>query len=805
MDGDATNPREHELVENLGWVQRLALSLARDRDAADDLAQDVARVWLEKRPVLSDGPRGWLAAVARKLAIDRARAELSRKAREQSAAKPEGESYEVVERGARQRRVVEAVMQLAEPYRSSVLYRYLDGLSTREVAERMNTNEATVRKRLERGLALLRERLDREFGSNSNNWALLLLEPGLRSAIFKGVGIMSLKWSVAAGVVALLAGAAWYVHGNSAAGSNEPVGGTGVVVPLEVAAAREKQAPVDTSKLENADAGQRAVVKAAPASASMGPSLRGFIYIDDEHRAPEDLRIERKGDENRTPANAHVDSKAATWSLDKLGGKPGRLWISSNSTVPALIPVPPELWETGGVFDLHLSAGRTLDLTFLDRETKQPLPNLEFQVQRSVEIERTRGRVTSEGVPTIYHTDAQGKALVLGVPRMGSISVTVDFANRQRDVVMGNGSTSRMGIQHQPDWQAWLKSEQPTHMEQTILVSPPLGEACASGQVPAWAVKLAGGTAEVRVLARETTNESPQGRGFPFLLSRDDQDRFELCSNAPNTLAVWLEKTSSRERISAETALTFSQPGAQDPIVFRELQGKKVALRFVHVPERGTLQAWTVGKGGMNSTGNMKCQGADFTHEYTLAEGEQIQLSLRLGSEPSEKSGWTKLLAVADEREITVDLGGSERKLRIESTELGALDGDGSIGLLRVENGEAIFDQSIVVLCSAGLGSTPVHIPNGRWLYRYDDKNQIAVWGVVEVTTAAQPSDELVLRPRLRLAPLAEIQPGIRFDEIEGVSLAKLPEKFRMASAKGGSERVALPIDAKYVMLDLKK
>ena len=24
--------------------------------------------------------------------------------------------------------------------------------------------------------------------------------------------------------------------------------------------------------------------------------------------------------------------------------------------------------------------------------------------------------------------------------------------------------------------------------------------------------------------------------------------------------------------------------------------------------------------GGMNSTGNMKCQGADFTHEYTLAE-----------------------------------------------------------------------------------------------------------------------------------------------------------------------------------------
>ncbi|NOT32489.1 MAG: hypothetical protein HOP15_18745, partial [Planctomycetes bacterium] len=55
MDGDASNPRDRELVANLGWVQRLALSLARDRDAADDLAQDVARVWLEKRPALGAG------------------------------------------------------------------------------------------------------------------------------------------------------------------------------------------------------------------------------------------------------------------------------------------------------------------------------------------------------------------------------------------------------------------------------------------------------------------------------------------------------------------------------------------------------------------------------------------------------------------------------------------------------------------------------------------------------------------------------------------------------------------------------
>jgi hypothetical protein len=360
-----------------------------------------------------------------------------------------------------------------------------------------------------------------------------------------------------------------------------------------------------------------------------------------------------------------------------------------------------------------------------------------------------------------------------------------------------------MQQQRDPDWQTWLKQAQPPQLEQTLLVSLPLGEACGSGQVPAWAVALAGGPEEVRVLARETTNETPQSGGMTFLVPHDEQGRFEVCANAPGSLAVWLEKTSSRERISAETELRFKQPGAQDPVLFRELQGKQVTLRFVHVPERGEIQAWTPGKNGMKSAGAMKCQGADFTHEFTLAENEQIQLSLRLGTDPHDKSGWTRLVTVADEREITIDLGGCERKVRIDSAELGAL-GDGSIAFLRVENGEALLDQSLIVLCTAGRGSSAVYMPNGRWLYRYDDKDQIAVWGVVDVTTAAQSGDELVLRPRLRLAPLAEIQPGIRFDEIEGVSLAKLPEKFRTASAKGGSERVALPLDAKYVTLEGK-
>jgi RNA polymerase sigma-70 factor (ECF subfamily) len=804
MDSEASNPRDRELVANLGWVQRLALSLARDRDAADDLAQDVARVWLEKRPALADGPRGWLAAVARKLALDRARSEISRRTRERSAALPEGEGFEVVERGARQRRVVEAVLQLAEPYRSTILYRYLDDLSTREVAERMNTNEATVRKRIERGLALLRERFEREFGSRANAWAIALLEPGLHGAILKGAGIMSLKWIAAAGAVVLLAGGAWYLRERMTPELGLEVGGKGVVVPLEVAAAREKQMAPPARELESAEEVPRTTLAAEPSPAPGATRLHGYVFVDEVRQAPADLKIVRPADKSRPSANARVDTQSGTWSLSPLEGNPGRLWITSDSTVPAQIPIPPDLWEKGGEFDLHLSRGRTLILTFLDKETKQPLPNLEFVLTNGIETERSRGRVSTISEDFLHKTDVQGKAVLTGIPLAGDISVTVDASKRERDMVLQDGKTMQARLAREPDWQAWLKKEQPARLEQTILVSLPLGEACASGQVPAWAVQLAGGLDSVRVIARETTNESPQARGMPFRLKLDEHGGFELCVDAPSRHAVWIENTQSRERLSAETVLDVTRPGAQDPITFHELDGKKITLRFVHVPERGMLQAWTIGKDGTNLNFSTACQGADFTRELTLSSDEQVQLSLHLGADPNEKSAWARRVGVDAEREITVDLGGCERTLRIESNELGALPGDGSISLMRIENGEAGFEQWIVVPCNAGRGSTPVHVPNGRWLYRYDDKDQVAVWGLVDVATAAQPGEELVLRPRLRLVPLAEIQPGIRFDEIEGISLAKLPEKFRTASAKGGSERVALPLDAKYVTLEGK-
>ncbi len=652
--------------------------------------------------------------------------------------------------------------------------------------------ESTVRKRVERGLDLLRERLDREFGSRSSAWAIALLEPGLHSAVFKGVGLMNLKWSAAAGVVILLAGATWYVRDISGSSVSESIGGTGVVVPMQVAVEREKQLPIDVPGPENPEA--RRATEAAP-PAPRAPELHGFIFVDDDHRAPADLKITRNQHKTEADAAVHVDVAAASWSLDTLAGEPAQLWITSSSTVPALIPVPPELLAKGGVFDLHLSKGRSLALTFLERRTKQPLPQLEFQLSRSIE---------TGGNQTVHRTDAHGQARVTGIPLTGHVSVTVDFAARDRDIVIG-GSPERMQTQRIPDWTVWLKQEKPGKLDETVLVSLPLGEGCAGGQVPAWAVALVGEAQSVRVVACETTNETPQGRGAPFVLEQDEQGHFELCENAPSTHVVWLEQATSGERISAETGVNFAQAGPQDPVSFREIQGSKVTLNFINVPERGQLQARMISKSSAARAVSLDCKGAELSREFTLTADEQIQLTLRLGTNAHDKSFWTRILKVDTQREITVDLSGSERNVRLECPECGALAKDGTIGLVRCEGGQVGMDQTIVVLCSSGSGITSVHVPNGRWLYRYVDQNQAAIWGVVDVRSATEAGEELVLRPRVRLAPAAEFGAGVCFDEIDGVSLARLPKESRALSVKSLGERIAVPIDAKYSALEAKQ
>jgi RNA polymerase sigma-70 factor (ECF subfamily) len=65
----------------------------------------------------------------------------------------------VVARLDAQQRLLEALLVLPEPYRSTLFYRYVDGLSGAEIARCLGVTEETVRARLLHGQRLLKERL----------------------------------------------------------------------------------------------------------------------------------------------------------------------------------------------------------------------------------------------------------------------------------------------------------------------------------------------------------------------------------------------------------------------------------------------------------------------------------------------------------------------------------------------------------------------------------------------------------------------------------------------------------------------
>jgi RNA polymerase sigma-70 factor (ECF subfamily) len=216
------------LATNVAWVRRIALAIGRDNALADDLAQDAALAALEHPPGASASVRNWLAAVVRRLAIDRSRSEAARRHREQSVSRHEVDATqsEAAERGERARCVVEAVLALPEPLRATVLLRYLDQLELAEVARRSGVSERTVRTRLDQALATLRTRLEAEFGEDSRTWALAFLAPHLK-------GVTLLNGKLVAGIAVTIAVGAVLWARSSGTPDPEPLAGQASAAALE--------------------------------------------------------------------------------------------------------------------------------------------------------------------------------------------------------------------------------------------------------------------------------------------------------------------------------------------------------------------------------------------------------------------------------------------------------------------------------------------------------------------------------------------------------------------------------------------
>jgi RNA polymerase sigma factor (sigma-70 family) len=171
MDAGADAPLARLLGE-ADWITSLARALVHDRATADDAVQDTWLAVLRAGPRAMLDPRPWLATILRRRVQRLARGERRRQRRDaehaaDAFAGAAPSAADLTARVALHRELTDAVLALDEPYRGTIVLRFFEHLTAAQIAARTRCHEATVRSRLQRGLRLLRERLDRAPGGRA--------------------------------------------------------------------------------------------------------------------------------------------------------------------------------------------------------------------------------------------------------------------------------------------------------------------------------------------------------------------------------------------------------------------------------------------------------------------------------------------------------------------------------------------------------------------------------------------------------------------------------------------------------------
>ena len=235
-----------ELARNTRWMRVLARELVGDPGAADDLTQ---RAWTlaSRRGVPGGAPlRAFLARSLRLLALERLRGEGRRRAREEHAARAEAQTPtdELAERLEIQRVLVDEIAALDEPFRAALLRRYLADESPAEIARALGVPASTVRVRLHRGLAQLRERVERRLSGREAGALALVRLAGERAGDAPAAAALSAPLLIgglamkplaitAAALAAVVALALWIERGPDDAGPHDADALAGGAAPLE--------------------------------------------------------------------------------------------------------------------------------------------------------------------------------------------------------------------------------------------------------------------------------------------------------------------------------------------------------------------------------------------------------------------------------------------------------------------------------------------------------------------------------------------------------------------------------------------
>jgi len=161
VDGDLEREFEARLVETSALAFRVAYSVLRQREDAEDVAQDAFARAYRHFARLRDRERfrAWLVRTTWRLALDRRRADLRRTAREQQHAAP---LFELPE-GPESQRLAEiwrAIDALPDKLRIVIVLASVEGHDVSDVARLLDIPEGTVKSRLFNARKQLKDRLE---------------------------------------------------------------------------------------------------------------------------------------------------------------------------------------------------------------------------------------------------------------------------------------------------------------------------------------------------------------------------------------------------------------------------------------------------------------------------------------------------------------------------------------------------------------------------------------------------------------------------------------------------------------------
>lgn len=173
-DGDAFS----EIYDRFsGALLALCLTMLADRSEAEDTLQEVfLTVWGRARlydPALGKAV-SWLMTITRNKCLDRIRS-TKRKRTALERAREEIEAHESppvpgseLDTQERQEQIGKALHTLPEKQRQSIELAFLHGYTQSEIADLLNEPLGTIKARIRRGMAMMREYLDRESESADN-------------------------------------------------------------------------------------------------------------------------------------------------------------------------------------------------------------------------------------------------------------------------------------------------------------------------------------------------------------------------------------------------------------------------------------------------------------------------------------------------------------------------------------------------------------------------------------------------------------------------------------------------------------